>query len=100
MSLPSAMTDVVFGDFEWDSAKAAANVPKHGVTFEEATTAFDDPNAIDAPDFENSSRFVLIGFSHQTRLLFVVSAERGSRIRIISARKATPTQRRVYEQGI
>ena len=60
------MADVVFGDFEWDSAKAAANARKHGVTFEEATTAFDDPNAIDAPDFEDSSRFVLIGFSHQT----------------------------------
>jgi uncharacterized DUF497 family protein len=93
------MATVVFGDFEWESAKAAANAKKHGVTFEEAATAFDDPHAIDAPDLADASRFVLIGFSHLARLLFVVNAERGSRIRIISARKATPTQRRVYEEG-
>jgi uncharacterized protein len=98
--LPADMANIVFGDFEWDSAKARANVQKHGVTFEEAATAFDDPKAIDAPDIENPSRFVLIGFSHLARLLFVVSAERGTRIRIISARKATPSQRRIYEQGI
>ena len=92
------MPRIVQGDFEWDSAKATANARKHGVTFEEATTAFDDPRSIDAPDIEDPTRFVLIGFSHLANLLFVVHAERGERIRIISARKATRAQRRKYEE--
>jgi len=54
---------VVFGDFEWDAAKAAANARKHRVTFEEAATVFDDPAAVDAPDVLDSSRFVIIGCS-------------------------------------
>jgi uncharacterized DUF497 family protein len=89
----------IYGDFEWDSAKAAANVKKHGVSFEEATTAFDDPRAVDAPDLDDPTRFVLIGFSHLANLLFVVNAVRGDRIRIISARKATRAHTKHYEQG-
>ena len=92
------MALVVFGDFEWDSAKASANAKKHGVTFEEATTSFDDPRAIDVPDIEDPSRFVLIGFSYLANLLFVVHAVRGERVRIISARTATRAQRRKYEE--
>lgn len=85
-----------YGDFEWDTTKARENLRKHGVSFEEAITAF----ALDAPDLYIPGRFVLIGYSHRARVLFVVHAERGSRIRIISARKASPAQRRKYEEGL
>lgn len=91
------MATTVEGDFEWDTAKARANLSKHGVSFEEATTVFDDPQAIDAPDRYDHDRFVIIGVSSRSRLLFVVHAVRGERIRIISARRASPAQRRKYE---
>jgi hypothetical protein len=91
---------VRYGDFEWDVAKAASNRRKHGVSFQEATTVFDDPDALDAPDLHLPERFVIIGRSAYARVLFVVHAERGERIRIISARRASSTQRRKYEQGI
>ena len=92
------MKTVVEGDFEWDAAKARSNFTKHGVTFEEATTVFDDPHAIDAPDVGDSDRFVIIGMSSRSRVLFVVHAIRGARVRIVSARRATTTQRRKYEE--
>ena len=92
------MPTIVEGDFEWDAAKARANARKHGVTFEEATTVFDDPNALDAPDRYDPERFVIIGVSSRSRLLFVVHAIRGERIRIISARRASTAQRRIYEE--
>ena len=94
------MATIVYGDFEWDDAKAAANVKKHGVSFEEASTVFDDPEALDAPDMEEPTRFVILGRSHEARILFVVQMERGDRIRLISARKASPAQRKKYEEGI
>lgn len=94
------MATIIYGDFEWDAAKAAANVKKHGVTFEEASTVFDDPNALDAPDLEDATRFVILGRSFETRILFVIQVERGDRVRIISARKASPVQRKKYEEGI
>jgi uncharacterized DUF497 family protein len=73
------------------------NERKHKVTFSEATTVFSDPRAIDAPDLVEPRRFVIIGMSRLSRVLFVVFAEKdGSRIRIISARKASPSQRRKY----
>jgi uncharacterized DUF497 family protein len=88
--------------FEWDDAKAIGNVEKHGITFGEATEVFYDPNALEAHDTEHSgdeSRFVIIGYSAR-RLLFVVFAQRiGNMIRIISARKPTPTERDLYEKG-
>jgi uncharacterized DUF497 family protein len=89
---------VRFGDFEWDAAKAAANLRAHGVSFVEATEVFDDPHAIDAPDLYETDRFVIIGRSSRDRVLFVVHAvlEDHARIRIISARKASPTQRKAY----
>ena len=84
---------------EWDEAKARANLRKHGVSFSEAVTCFLDAEAFTAPDKDYPDRFVLIGLSRQLRVLFVVSAEAGDRIRIISARKASPAQRKVYENG-
>ncbi len=75
-----AVVTVVHGDFEWDEAKARENLVKHGVAFEEAATVFDDSNALDAPDMLHEDRFVIIGMSHRSRVLFVVHAERGERI--------------------
>ena len=92
------MATVSFGDFEWDAKKAHANLSKHGITFEEAATVFDDPRAVDAADLFEHDRFVIIGRSARDRVLFVVHAVRShDRIRIISARKANPAQRKAYE---
>jgi uncharacterized DUF497 family protein len=89
---------IVKGDFEWDSAKAARNERKHRV-FEEAATVLRDPYAVDAPDFDDPMRFVLVGMSETLRVLFVVACEStGARIRIISARRASAAQRRLYER--
>jgi uncharacterized DUF497 family protein len=88
--------------FEWDEAKATTNVRKHGVSFEEAITIFGDPNTITIFDAEHSNaedRFIDIGLSTSGRVLVVVYTERGLHIRIISCRKATPAERRQYEQG-
>lgn len=90
---------IVAGDFEWDADKEGTNVRKHGVSFREALTAFLDERAITAPDKIDPARFVLIGMSQELRVLFVVSCEVGERVRLISARKASPAQRRVYEHG-
>lgn len=80
---------VVNGSFEWDADKAASNVAKHGVTFEEAATVVDSDTAIELQDTVNPARVAIIGFSIAARILFVVVVERGARTRIISARKAT-----------
>ena len=94
------MTTFRFGDFEWDESKARVNERKHGVSFAEAMGAFLDERAFTAPDKEYPERFILIGMSLRLRLLFVVAAEvNGERIRIISARKASPSQRKVYDDG-
>jgi uncharacterized protein len=91
---------IVYGDFEWDDAKAATNLAKHGVSFEEAVTAVVDPNALYlADDSGSEQRLVAIGMSKQTRVLFVVHVERGQRDRIISARVATRIEETLYEQG-
>jgi uncharacterized protein len=91
---------VVYGDFEWDEAKAATNLAKHGVSFEEAVTAVVDPNAVFlADDSAGEPRLVAIGISKQTRILFVVHIVRGERDRIISARVATRAEETFYEQG-
>jgi uncharacterized DUF497 family protein len=84
--------------FSWDSRKAAANVAKHGVSFEEASTAFEDPLGAYYPDALHADRFILIGLSRQKRLLYVVHAEvKADRIRIIDARKATKHEKARYE---
>ena len=89
--------------FEWDSRKADANLHKHGVSFEEAQTAFSDEMAlvIDDPDHSDKEhRLVLLGVSAATRVLVVVHAYRAANdtIRIISARRATRAERTVYAQ--
>lgn len=94
------MATIVYGDFEWDDAKAATNLAKHGVSFEEAVTAVVDPNALYlADDSGSEQRLVAVGMSKQTRVLFVVHVERGQRDRIISARVATRIEETLYEQG-
>lgn len=92
------MATVRYGDFEWNDKKAAANLRKHGVSFVEATEVFKDPLAVDAPDRYAANRFVIIGRSSRDRLLFVVHAvlEGHGRVRIISARKASPAQRKAF----
>lgn len=87
--------------FEWNSAKAVANVRKHGVSFEEARTVFEDDEALIIPDAAHSvgeERFVLLGLSAALRILVVVHCERadGAVIRIISARKADRGERDDY----
>ena len=85
--------------FVWDARKAASNLRKHGVSFEEASSAFDDPLAAYYADKLHDLRFVLIGFSRKQRLLYVVHAEVGlDAIRIISARKATRHEKARYEK--
>jgi uncharacterized protein len=93
------MQTFVLGDFEWDVAKAETNLRKHGVSFPDAMSAFLDPYAVTAPDKDEPARFVLIGRAATNRVLFVVSAQADERIRIISARKASPQQRKAYEHG-
>ena len=89
-------------DFEWDSDKAAENVAKHGVTFEEAASIFSDPLAITFPDPGHSvdeERALTFGVSRQGRLLAVISTERSDTFRIVSARTSTRRERGIYEQG-
>jgi hypothetical protein len=86
--------------FEWDDDKAVRNIRMHGVDFQEARTVFEDPFAITIPDelhSEDEDRSVVLGLSLLSRVLLVVYAERRERIRIISARKATPVERSQYE---
>jgi uncharacterized DUF497 family protein len=87
-------------EFEWDPQKAALNLVKHRVSFEEASGVFGDPLGRIAPDPRHSSgeeRFVLLGLSQGRHLLVVMYVERGQAIRIISARQATSSERKVYE---
>lgn len=90
--------------FEWDPPKAAANLRKHRVSFEEAKSVFYDEFAVQFFDDEHSSeeeRFLLLGLSSGTRLLIVCHCERddGDVIRIISARKATQRESAFYQGG-
>jgi hypothetical protein len=89
-------------EFEWDAAKAAANVRKHGVSFPEATTAFEDPLSLTIADPDHSARedrYLLLGLTQPGRLVVVAHADRGAKIRIISARLADRRERRAYEEG-
>lgn len=87
--------------FEWDEVKATNNLTKHGISFEEAKTIFNDPLSISIPDPDHSAdemRYIDIGMSANGRLLVVVYTERGQNIRLISSRKVTRREQRVYEQ--
>ena len=88
-------------NFEWDARKAASNLRKRGVSFDEATSVFGDTLSITIPDQDHSHserRFIDLGVSHLGHLLVVAFNERGDRIRIISARPATRRERRDYEE--
>ena len=88
--------------FEWDPQKANSNLEKHGVSFEEASTAFQDTLSLTIDDPLHSideERVILIGMSQKNRILVVVHTERGDSIRIISARKATKEERESYESN-
>lgn len=89
-------------DFEWDPNKATLNLEKHGVSFQEAATVFDDPLSVAVPDPDHSleeQRFIIVGSSHRGRGLIVAYTERDDRVRIITARELTPNERKAYEQG-
>jgi uncharacterized DUF497 family protein len=87
-------------EFEWDPEKEQANIQKHGVDFTEAATVFGDPLELTIPDPDHSRgeyRFLSLGHSLRNRLLVVSYTERENRIRLISARTASPQERRQYE---
>jgi uncharacterized protein len=87
-------------EFEWDPGKAAENLSKHKVSFTEATTVFGDFLGTTLADPDHSGherRFLTIGLSGRNRLLIVSHTERGDQLRIISARRLTPNERRAYE---
>ncbi len=89
-------------EFEWNLNKAALNVEKHNVSFEEAATVFNDPLSVTFPDPDHSigeNRYIIIGVSRSGQLLVVAHTDRGEKIRVISARKATRHERRFYEEG-
>lgn len=88
--------------FEWDPAKAASNLRKHGVSFDEAATVFEDDLSLTGHDPDHSvgeSRLITFGISSAGRLLVVSHTTRSNRIRIISARPATRPERKLYEEG-
>ena len=88
-------------EFEWDPEKADGNRRKHGVEFVEATTVFADPLSITVPDPDHSemeNRLIIVGYSNRFRPLIVSHADRGGRVRIISARQLTSTERKDYEE--
>ena len=86
----------------WDPVKARENLAKHRISFEEATTALEGPLSAMGPDPDHSfdeERFVAFGMSPVGRLLAIACTERNDTIRIISARRVTPGERRIYEEG-
>jgi uncharacterized DUF497 family protein len=88
--------------FEWDEEKSQSNLRKHGISFEEASTIFGDPLSVTIDDPQHSvrePRGLTLGHSAKHRLLVVVHTDRGSRIRIISARMATRSERKTYEES-
>lgn len=88
-------------DFEWNPEKATHNLEKHGVSFEEAQTVFDDDLFIvfaDPDHSEGENRYLIMGQSKQGRLLVVSYTERSRRVRLISARKANRQERKAYEE--
>ena len=88
-------------NFEWDFEKAAENLERHGISFEEAATAFGDPLSITIGDPDHSEaedRYVLLGMTFRVRLVVVAHTDRGENVRLISARLATRRERRSYEQ--
>jgi uncharacterized DUF497 family protein len=88
-------------DYEWDPKKATSNLRKHGVDFADAAIVFEDLSAVTIDDDDpDEKRFVTIGMDVLARVLVVVYTWRVEKIRIISARNATPDERREYEEGL
>ena len=88
--------------FEWDRDKAARNLLKHQVSFDEAQTVFEDPLYVDFYDPDHSDfeeRYLIVGRSKQDKVLIISYTERENIIRIISARKVTKAERKFYEEG-
>ncbi len=86
-------------EFEWDSRKAASNLRKHAVDFADAATVLYDERAITIPDEQpDEERFITLGMDALGRLFVVVYTWRGNKVRLISARKATPREHRQYEE--
>ena len=88
--------------FEWDPKKAKANLRKHNVSFDEAATVFQDDLSLTGDDPDHSlseERLVTFGISSSGHLLVVSHTERSDRIKIVSARLATRSERKIYEEG-
>jgi len=87
--------------FEWDPRKAEANLTKHGVDFADAAVSLEDPNALTAldPDAVDEERFVTMAMDPNGRVLVVVYTYAGESLRIISARKASPGERKHYQDS-
>ena len=89
-------------NFEWDPRKAAKNRVKHGVSFHEAATVFANPLSITYSDPDHSreeERYLTVGVSRSGRVLIIAHTDRGEDIRVISARKTTPHERKQHEEG-
>ena len=95
-----ASPDYPDAQFEWEEAKAIANLEKHGVSFREAREIFDDEFMQLMYDDDAEERFIAIGMSRTWKLLIVVHTIRNDRFHLISARNATNSERRTYETGI
>ena len=90
-------------EFDWDDGKAQVNLAKHGVSFQEAASVFDDPLSITFPDPGHSleeDRSVIIGHSERGRLLFISHVDRENQTHLISARGATRQEKRTYEEAL
>ena len=88
-------------EFEWDPRKAARNLDKHKVSFSEAATIFEDPLGLTVPDPDHSEgeiRLITLGRSARGRFLMVAHTERSGRLRLISARALTRSERKAYEE--
>jgi uncharacterized DUF497 family protein len=92
----------MYMNYQWDPAKASANVKKHGIEFADAVGVFVDPSAatIEDSDSEGEQRFLSLGLDFLGRLIVVAYTYRGDNIRVISARKATRKETSVYEKRI
>ena len=89
-------------EFEWDPNKSDTNLRKHGVSFHEASTVFGDPLSITFNDPDHSigeHRLLTFGYSRMNQLLAVVHTDGHGKTRIISARRATKRERKIYENG-
>jgi len=89
-------------EFEWDTKKAESNLFKHGISFTEAQTVFDDPLYVDFYDPDHSEaehRYIIIGESSKNRILLVSYTEREDKTRIISARQVTKQELKAYQEG-